>query len=335
MAITKNAMIRYLVLDKCFGNTGREYTFEDLLDECNNALLNANPHSSGISVRSIRNDMKFMKSEEGYAADIDVYSGVKGKCYKYIDSNFSIRRNLLKEEDKQQLSAILEKLSQFEGLPSFEWLDNMAEKIDDSLNPREGKRILGFEENIFLKGKEYISVLYDAITYKKQLDIRYKPYRFAAKILRINPCYLKQYNNRWFLFGYEKSRVGITNIALDRIENIIEVKGDYVLNADIDFEEYFDDIIGVTRIFEKPIERVILRISESLWPYIETKPIHGSQKIINRNEEYVDIELRLILNYELESVILSHGEKIEVLEPLVLKYKIKSRIEEAFRNYIR
>lgn len=80
---------------------------------------------------------------------------------------------------------------------------------------------------------------------------------------------------------------------------------------------------------------MILKISESLWPYIETKPIHGSQKIINRNEEYVDIELELILNYELESVILSHGEKIEVLEPLVLKYKIKSRIEEAFRNYIR
>ena len=52
MAITKNAMIRYLVLDKCFGNTGREYTFEDLLDECNNALLNANPHSSGISVKN-------------------------------------------------------------------------------------------------------------------------------------------------------------------------------------------------------------------------------------------------------------------------------------------
>ena len=38
MATTKNAFIRYKVLDNCFRNPGKRYFIDDLIEECNKAL---------------------------------------------------------------------------------------------------------------------------------------------------------------------------------------------------------------------------------------------------------------------------------------------------------
>ncbi len=102
----------------------------------------------------------------------------------------------------------------------------------------------------------------------------------------------------------------------------------------IDFEEYFDDVVGVTVTEnQKPI-KILLQISNELFPYIESKPIHGSQKIKERNSKSVIIELSLQLNYEFISLVFSYGEEVTVIEPEELKTIIKTKAEKVFKNYI-
>lgn len=72
---------------------------------------------------------------------------------------------------------------------------------------------------------------------------------------------------------------------------------------------------------------------QDLLSYIQTKPLHGSQKIKEKSDTFVLIELELIPNYELESLILSHGEGIEILSPEILRNKIKNRIQMTLNNY--
>ena len=64
-----------------------------------------------------------------------------------------------------------------------------------------------------------------------------------------------------------------------------------------------------------------------------TKPIHGSQKKVRQDEKGLVIEIEVIPNYELEQLILSYGEAIQVLYPFTLKDKIKVRIASALSNY--
>jgi hypothetical protein len=45
------------------------------------------------------------------------------------------------------------------------------------------------------------------------------------------------------------------------------------------------------------------------------------------------IVIKVIPNYELESLILSYGENLQVLEPLSFVEKIKIRIEKMKNNY--
>jgi hypothetical protein len=51
MAINKNATIRYQALNQCFRNPGRNYYIDDLVEACNNSLMDIDPDSTGIIER--------------------------------------------------------------------------------------------------------------------------------------------------------------------------------------------------------------------------------------------------------------------------------------------
>ena len=62
-------------------------------------------------------------------------------------------------------------------------------------------------------------------------------------------------------------------------------------------------------------------------PYIRTKPLHGTQREFSFDENGVIMQIEVVVNFELEQLILSHGEKIEILEPIELGEQIKRRID--------
>jgi len=334
MATNKHAQIRYNTLDKCFRNPGRNYTLEDLLEECNQAIYDFDPNSDGIKRRQLYDDLRYMESEQGWNIELaeNLKQGRK-RVYRYADINFSISNQPLNEADANHLKSALLTLSRFKGLPQFDWVDELSIRLEDSFSlTKETKDIISFEENEFLKGKEHITQLYNAIHYKKVLKITYKNFKSEElQIFVLHPYYLKQYNNRWFLFGKDDRFSTLTNLALDRIEKIEETSQQY-LETNIDFNEYFEDIIGVS-VNEESVEKIILKISNNSINYIKTKPLHGSQKIKEENINFVIVELELISNYELESLILSYGENIEVLEPIILRNSLKERVETLRNKY--
>ena len=82
MPATKNALIRYNVIDQCLRNTGRRYAFDDLKRAIEEKLADINPGSNGISIRSVRDDLTFMRSVDGYDAPIESYRD--GKHHFFI-----------------------------------------------------------------------------------------------------------------------------------------------------------------------------------------------------------------------------------------------------------
>ena len=120
---------------------------------------------------------------------------------------------------------------------------------------------------------------------------------------------------------------------MDRIVLVIDIDLEYKSNIQIDFAEYFEDIIGVTIDNEAGVELIKLKITNTLYPYIQTKPIHGSQKLLERGENHTLITLEIILNYELESLVLSYGEGVEVVSPLVFRERISKRAQSILKNY--
>ena len=332
MSTNKHAIIRYQTLDKCFRNSGRNYAIEDLVRECNKSIYEYTEKEEGIKKRQLYDDIRFMESDQGWSIELKKVKDGRRVFYKYEDSNFSISNQPLNETEANQLREALLTLDRFKGLPQYNWINEINARLESSFNlKQQNDIIISFEQNEYLKGLEYIPEIYNAILYKKVLHIEYKNFKTKnSTTIIINPYYLKQYNMRWFLFGKSHNYETITNLALDRIEKIDSGSEEYV-ETDIDFIEYFEDIIGVT-IQNEIVSDIVLKVDKTLIPYITTKPLHGSQKIKETGNNF-EVYLKLIPNYELETLILSFGEKMQVLEPVILVEKVKERINKMKNNY--
>ena len=221
MSTNKNAVIRYQALNNCFRNPGRKYYMDDLINACNDALMDIEPSSTGVKRRQIYDDIKFMQDSCGYNAPIEVHKEGRNAYYRYTDAEFSINSQPLNEQEALQLKEALITLGRFKGLPQFEWVDEMNTRLEYTFKLKSDEKVIGFDENPYLKGVEHISPLYSAITNKQVLSVNYRSFKQdVSSIVEIHPYYLKQYNNRWFLLGLNQELNQITNLALDRIEQI-------------------------------------------------------------------------------------------------------------------
>jgi predicted DNA-binding transcriptional regulator YafY len=334
MATNKHATIRYHALDKCFSNFARNYYIEDLIDACNKALYEFDGVVDGVKRRQVFDDIKFMESDQGWAVPLVKHKDGRRVYYRYADRNFTIKNQPVNEWEIEQIRDSLNILKRFEGIPQFEWLEELSVRLEATFGKRIASNpIVGFEQNPFLKGLSFFTLLFNAITNKRALRVEYQSFKHTEpSTFVIHPYYLKQYNSRWFLFGHNQDQDALNNLALDRLIAVAETDKEYIENESIDFNEYFDDVIGVTVDETQPVERILLKVEKRLWPYIETKPIHGSQKVKERADDYVLIELQLRINYELVSTIFSLCEGVCVIDPLKLRNELKQKVDIIGRN---
>jgi predicted DNA-binding transcriptional regulator YafY len=276
-----------------------------------------------------------MESDAGWQADIERVKVSRKSIYRYRDPNFSINNQPLSKTELIQIKSALEIISRFDGMPQFSWVNEIVTKINNGFELKDNtSHIISFDSNAYLKGIEFLGDLFNAIHYNNVLRIQYKPFKSGKEIeFIIHPYFLKQYNNRWFLFGLNDEYKTISNLALDRIVSFENLKIKYVKNSSINFNEYFEDIIGVTMPEKGKLTRIELLFSNDEAPYILTKPIHGSQKKIKHDENGLLITIEVFQNIELEKVILSYGAGVKVIGPKTFKDKIKKTLMHTIDFY--
>lgn len=336
MAITKNPLIRYKILDKCFRNPYKNYYFETLLQTVNETLYEITGDEEGIKTRQLRDDIAFMRSEEGWSIELDELNDGKKKIYRYTDIDFSINNAPLNEVEMGQFQSAIQVLSQFEGMPQFEGIQEIIAKLKTDLKiSTNDKPIIGFDSSQDLKGIEFFSTLYNAVQNKTPLEITYKDFKSEEPYTYLfHPYYLKEYNNRWFLFGLHlESWKSDWNVAIDRIVAVNPKAIPFIENETIDWQDYFSDMIGVSKSENAVLEQIVLHFNQVTGKYMENKSIHETQKHKWINENTLELKINVMVNYELERLVLSYGESVKVIEPEHLMLKIKARLNNALINY--
>lgn len=329
MAQNKNAQIRYKALDKCFANRYKKFYISDLIDNCSQILSDHYAQETTVSRRQIFDDMDFMKSEAGYDAPIESVKDGRKVFYRYSDPEFTILKKPLNPAEMDSLQEALETLSRMNNIPGFDWVNSLQTKLQSGISAeKQRQQIISFEENEFLKGLEFLNPLYQFILNNQSLSITYKGYRDEKEnIFTVSPYYLKQYNNRWFLFSLNHKVEKIQNLALDRIIAIAPADSHFEASS-TNFTDYFEDIVGVSNDIDKEPEKIIIQLSDSILPYIISKPLHGSQKIRDNI-----LEINVKVNYELTSLILSFGHNMRVISPAHLVNQVKDIINRLYSFY--
>ena len=335
MPINKNAYLRYLSLDRCLGNPHRKFSFKELFKVVNEDLEERGIKSIGRA--QFYEDIKMLEQE--FEAEIEKKREGKKVFYRYRKKDFSIRKQPIREEEAQKIREALVVLTRISGAAQMEWIQELIPKLEKEFNLKDrAGEVMSFQRNSYLEGLGHLSGLFHAILNKHVLSISYQPFKKEVFKAIIHPYYLKQYNNRWFLFGLnedlpENGKNPLQNFALDRIKAFDTVELIYRENHQYDFEDLFFDYVGVSVDPEKKPIRIRLRYAPEQAKYIETKPLHGSQKPYPQSDGSLEIEIKVVPNYELESQILAQGERVKVLSPPEFREKIRSRIEAASAGY--
>ncbi|MEL7268394.1 MAG: WYL domain-containing protein [Bacteroidota bacterium] len=329
MALNKNALIRYKTIDKCLQNGYRQWTLEDLIEACSDALYEYEGRSINVSKRTVQLDIQMMRSDKlGYNAPIEVYDR---KYYRYADEGYSMTDIPLNENDMNVLSETVEMLKQFKDFSLFSELGGIIQRLEDKVYTEKTRSasIIHLDKNENLKGLHWLDELYQAIQKRVVLKVEYKSFKaIEANVMTFHPYLLKEFNNRWFLIGMGSKNRGVVNLALDRI-----VAVDYDFSTayeenDFDADAFYKDVVGVTVSRVRP-SVVQLWIDKNNAPYVLTKPLHHSQRLIKEYEDgSIEITFLVKPNFELERLLLGFGESMEVLKP----EKLRNRIAEKLRN---
>ena len=333
----KNASIRYLILDKCLSSQHRKYYIKDLIDEVDQVLKEENGPESGVGRTQIYKDLKFLKNGV-YQAPIEKVRDGRHMTYKYSDKDYSIRNNPLTKPETDTILDALMLFNRVKGMAQFEWLNDMLPILFDKLGGHTASApVILLDHNIDYSGSEHIDVLYKAIIGEKVVTITNREFNeLEDKEYVFHPSVLKQFNNRWFVFGKnEESEKPTWNFALDRVSKIEIIPGKAYKKIDIDWEEdYFYDLVGVTRFVESSLETIKLKVSKLQYKYMRTKPLHPTQKADeNIYDDHVLVSIEVYPNYELKQLILSFGDQVEVLEPKHLRKDIGGMVNRLNKRY--
>ena len=287
MPMNLHALIRYRTIDRCLRKIDQVWGWKELAKACEEALLEQMSIDKNISRRTLMYDINNMRSGKlGYEAPIEFDR--KERSYYYSDLKFSIDHVPIKKEEIEELNTALLILRQFSGKESIKGLENIVTKLEETLKIRRGRsrEIIQFDHSLNEPGQRWVNRIYEAIKKKITITIKYKPFDKPIYHRIISPYLLKEYNNRWFLFGYSHQYKAITNLGLDRILEMRDSVQKFYLDPDFDEKTYLNDIIGVMTLPDVKKQRIIIKAYGRQRLYIQTKLIHHSQKTLEWNENF-------------------------------------------------
>lgn len=329
MANSKHAHLRYNILDYCFRN--KPLSFDELLSHLNNLISEYYP-GEGIATRTLRNDIKTFKDPiEGFGAPLLIRAGK----YIYSDPNFSIATKPLLPYENYLIEASQQLLERFENHPKYDRLSEALIKFTDE--DKQDNRVLFYDHNEEYKGIKHLKPLYLAIQKKQVLKITYqKSPEAEINYYTFHPHILKQYNRRWFVFGFNsKTDNWLWSIPLD--DRLVKYEFDFdstYLESNIDWNSHFRNLVGIRRNKEDIPQFIKLKFnSERRLNLFKSKPLvpDFDESLLPGEENVVHFET--IINLELIQQILSYGKDLEVLEPQYLKEALGDHVNSMREFY--
>lgn len=335
MPANKNALIRYKTIDNCLRNRYRRWTLDDLVDACCEALYDMEGIRKGVSVRTVQADIQMMRSDKlGYNAPIEVYDH---KYYRYADRRYSIMNMPMSQNDYEVMQEAVDMLRQLEGFDQFAEMADVVSRLQDKLAISRNNRrpIIHFDSVPNLVGLRLLNPLYNYIAHRQTLRIMYQSFSASEPTEYVLcPYLLKEFRNRWFLFGSRADDLMLYNLALDRIKGVEPCDVPFRDNPDFDPVHFFDDVIGVSKNVHNTPRTVKFWANAEQSKYIRTKPLHPSQRLLREEADGSCVfAIDVVLNFEMYSVFLSYGPGLRITYPRNAVKFMRERLQATLKLY--
>ena len=180
-------------------------------------------------------------------------------------------------------------------------------------------------------GMEYLSLVVRAIKSNHRLLIGYQKFGVEGYEKVVSPYALKLFHQRWYLLARtadDQMRI----YALDRLTKAELTTEPFTMPRGFSPKAYFAEYFGVLTI-PVPMAHVVIRAYDTTPDYLRTLPLHHSQREIASTDQYADFALDLRPTADFQGQLLSHGARIEVLEPESLRQQMAQSLSASLERY--
>lgn len=234
--------------------------------------------------------------------------------------------------DRKTNRYYIENIDDVGGKSIREWmLDALC--LNSLLNESASLRDRVIFENV-PSNRRFLADIIQAIRDNYKLEIRYKSYRKTEKeTFIIEPYFLKEFKQRWYLYGYKGDADGPHMMALDRMIDVDIIPEEFIMPEEFMAEDYFRGIYGARVYPNMKREMVKLKVYGKQVQYFRSLPLHSSQKEVEENDKYSVFTYFITPDYDFKQDVLSFGDKVEVLEPKELREEMKGIIKSLSIRY--
>lgn len=274
----------------------------------------------------------------------------KQQTYRYVGVDNDPLKSLREEKSRDDLRRFVQFCVESAGFFPFSWVEHYfqddRELLEIKHRKEKGKEAISSSLNHSLTNIELLPFLHEAIVNRQVLTIKYNVKYEEVLTLTFHPQYLKEFNLRWFLFGYVEEDVPDAphqgfNIAIDRIQGRPRYchGKEYIPAATDYYKNFFNDIYGVGINPNSKPEDVVVRIHDQyVFNLTTTKPIHHSQEtIVDFGEHdgrcYGEIKMHVRQNPEFIGRLLQMGEAFEVMAPESLRQIVAEKVTRMNQHY--
>jgi proteasome accessory factor B len=179
-------------------------------------------------------------------------------------------------------------------------------------------------------GLEHFYTILQSIRENKILLLQYQKFiEDSISNRQLIPLALKESQNRWYLVAMEQNI--IKTFALDRILDC-EISKSKFSTPNIDVKAYFSNYFGVNTTGKK-VEKVKILAQHNFWKYIDTFPLHHSQRKIEQNEENTLFELNIIITPDFVYELVKLSDMLIVIKPAHLSKLIQQHCIDILNKY--
>ncbi|WP_426491368.1 hypothetical protein [Hymenobacter sp. 102] len=138
MPVSKNAPLRYRLIDECLCRDKVRWTRARLLEEVTEKFLEIT--GQPLSQRQLDMDLQAMKLGGSSGLDAPIEFDRKAGVYRYTEPGYSIHQSPLLVDDADVLRQALSVLQQFQGLGLSQELDALVSRVEKQVNLRPAGR---------------------------------------------------------------------------------------------------------------------------------------------------------------------------------------------------
>ncbi|MBQ4388098.1 MAG: WYL domain-containing protein [Prevotella sp.] len=193
--------------------------------------------------------------------------------------------------------------------------------------------VVEFEESDSILGRAFFTGLYHAIIEKQPINLTYKVFGKKPCTHLLYPYFLKQFKQRCYLIAKNHKHLdSISSYALDRMISFEHAILQEYIPLDINVHDYFNSVYGIARM-DEPVQTIRFHVDRRELPYLQTRPIHHTQKIVSRDKTGVFMTIDVIPNTELMMELMSYGDGIIVKTKGKLRSDIMRKLGSARKKY--